>query len=150
VAVIVGFLFILRDRRWQPLALLAAAVAGALGLDDIVNPLVDRPRPPSAIWIGHYSEASFPSARATQSIALYAMLAIVLGIRRSPRARTVLWSTAALVVILVGVSSIYLGAEWMTDVLSGYALGASWVAVIVIATLVSSSRGTGAGTPIRP
>jgi membrane-associated phospholipid phosphatase len=151
-ALIVALLFILRGRRWRPLALLAAAVAGALGFSGIVNPVVGRPRPPSAIWIGHYAGASFPSANATLSIAFYSMLAIVLGAGRSLRAKTVVWSTAALVVMGVGAASIYLGAHWMTDVLGAYALGASWVAVVVIAMLVSSSRGRGtdAATTPRP
>ncbi len=52
LGVIVGGFFVLRRRRWQPLALLAAAVAGAVGLYDIVKPLIGRPRPPPSIWIG--------------------------------------------------------------------------------------------------
>ena len=125
---IAGVFFVLRRRRWQPLALLAAAVAGAVSLYNIVKPLTGRPRPPPAIWIGHYSGAAFPSGHAAQSVAFYAMLAIVLGAGRSPRAKTVLWSAAALVVLAVGGSRIYLGAHWLTDVLGGYALGACWVA----------------------
>ena len=75
----VGLYFLIRRRTWRPLALLAAAVAGAVGLYDIVKPLVGRPRPPAAIWIGHFTGAAFPSGHATQSAAFYAMLAIVLG-----------------------------------------------------------------------
>lgn len=142
LALIVGFFFVLRRRQWRPAALLAAAVAGAVGLYDIVKPLVCRPRPPSAIWIGHYSGASFPSGHATQSVAFYAILALVLGIGRSLRAKTALWIGAALIVLVVGTSRIYLGAHWMTDVLGGYALGASWVAVVVIVLLFGWSRGT--------
>ena len=143
LAVIVGGFFVLRRRRWQPLALLAAAVAGAVGLYNIVKPLIGRPRPPQAIWIGHYSGAAFPSGHAAQSVAFYAMLAIVLGAGRSPWVKTVLWSVAALVALVVGGSRIYLGAHWLTDVLGGYALGASWVAIVVIVVLAVSSRRTG-------
>jgi undecaprenyl-diphosphatase len=143
VGLVVGFFFVLRRREWRPLALLAAVVAGAVGLDDIVRPLVGRPRPPSSIWIGQYSGAAFPSGHATQSIAFYAMLAIVLGVGRSLRAKSALWSAAALAVVVVGASRIYLGAHWMTDVLGGYALGATSVAVTVVVLVVSSSRGTG-------
>jgi membrane-associated phospholipid phosphatase len=143
LGVIIGVFFVLRRRRWQPLALLAAAVAGAVGLYDIVKPLIGRPRPPPAIWIGHYSGAAFPSGHAAQSVAFYAMLAIVLGAGRSPRVKTVLWSVAALVMLVVGGSRIYLGAHWLTDVVGGYALGASWVATVVIVMLAVSSRRTG-------
>jgi undecaprenyl-diphosphatase len=120
----VGLYFLFRRRTWQPLALLAAAVAGAIGLYGIVKPLVGRPRPPAAIWIGHYTGAAFPSGHATQSAAFYAMLAIVLGAGLSARGRAILWSAAALVVLIVGASRIYLAAHWLTDVLAGYALGA--------------------------
>ena len=147
LGVIAGVFFVLRRRRWQPLALLAAAVAGAVSLYDIVKPLIGRPRPPPAIWIGHYSGTAFPSGHAAQSVAFYAMLAIVLGAGKSPRAKTVLWSAAALVALAVGGSRIYLGAHWLTDVLGGYALGACWVATVVIVMLAAFSRGTGGAKP---
>jgi membrane-associated phospholipid phosphatase len=70
------------------------------------------------------------------------MLAIVLGTGLSFRWRAALWSAAALVVFIVGASRIYLGAHWLTDVLAGYALGATWAA-IVAAVLLTTSRGTG-------
>src|SRR5215470_13313815 len=136
-----GLYFLIRRHDWRPLALLTAAVAGGVGLYHIVKALVDRPRPPAAIWIGHYTGASFPSGHATQSVAFYAMLAIVLGAGLSFRGRAAVWSAAALVVLIVGASRIYLGAHWLTDVLAGYALGASWVAIVVV-VLLTTSPGT--------
>jgi membrane-associated phospholipid phosphatase len=137
LAVIVGVLFVLRRRRWWLLAFLAAAIAGAVGLYDIVKFLVGRPRPPSAIWIGHFPGAAFPSGHATQSVAFYATLAIIFGAGRSAAAKTVLWGAAALVVAIVGASRVYLGAHWLTDVAGGYALGACWAAVIAIVALLT-------------
>jgi membrane protein DedA with SNARE-associated domain/membrane-associated phospholipid phosphatase len=148
MGLIVGLMLLVRRRDWRPLAVLSAAVGGAVGLYNIVKPAVGRPRPPGAIWIGHYSGAAFPSGHATQSIAFYAMLATVLGVGRSPRAKALLWSLAALVVLVVGATRIYLGAHWLTDVLSGWALGASWVAVVVAFLLVASSRGIGGGNAV--
>jgi membrane protein DedA with SNARE-associated domain/membrane-associated phospholipid phosphatase len=138
----VGLYFVLRRRDWRPLALLVAAVAGAVGLYNTVKALVGRPRPPAAIWIGHYTGASFPSGHATQSAAFYAMLAIVLGAGLFFRKRAIPWVAAALVVLVVGASRIYLGAHWLTDVLAGYALGATWVAIVVV-VLLTTSKGTG-------
>jgi membrane-associated phospholipid phosphatase len=138
----IGLYFLIQRRTWKPLALLGAAVAGAISLYDIVKPLVGRPRPPAAIWIGHFTGAAFPSGHATQSAAFYAMLAIILGTGVSFRRRAILWSAAALIVLIVGASRIYLAAHWLTDVLAGYALGATWVA-IVIAVMLTTSRSPG-------
>jgi membrane-associated phospholipid phosphatase len=76
------------------------------------------------------------------------MLAIVLGAGLSPRRRAILWSAAALVVLIVGASRIYLGAHWLTDVLAGYALGATWVA-IVVAVLLITSRSPGKASAVQ-
>ena len=104
---------------------------------------LDRPAAaPAGIWIGHFPGAAFPSGHAAQSVAFYAMLAIILGAGRSPWAKAVLWSVATLVALAVGGSRIYLGAHWLTDVLGGYALGASWVATVTIVMLAISSRRT--------
>ncbi len=143
-----GLYFLIRRRDWRPLALLTAAVAGAVGLYAIIKLLVGRPRPPATIWIGHYTGAAFPSGHATQSAAFYAMLAIALGAGLSSRSRAILWSAAALVVLIVGASRLYLGAHWLTDVLAGYALGACWVA-IVVAVLLIRSPGTVEVKPAR-
>src|SRR5690348_13494689 len=143
-----GLYSLTRPGDGRPVALLTAAVAGAAGLWLIIKPLVGRPRPPAAIWIGHYTGAAFPSGHATQSAAFYAMLAIILGTGLSFRRRAVLWSAAALVVLIVGASRIYLGAHWLTDVLAGYALGAFWVAIVVAVLLITSS-GTGRVRPVR-
>jgi len=146
VVVVVGGLFLLRRRDWRPLALLAAALGGAVALYDIVKPLVGRPRPPSSIWIGHYGGAAFPSGHATAAVAFYATLALILSTGASHGRRALAWSGAALVVLVVGASRVYLGAHWLTDVLGGYALGATWVAVLVTIALVTWSRaprGTG-------
>jgi len=131
----IGLYFLIRRRDWRPLALLTAAVAGAVGLCHVVKVLVSRPRPPADIWIGHYTGASFPSGHATQSAAFYAMLAVVLGAGLSSRRRAILWSAAALVVVIVGASRIYLGAHWLTDVLGGYALAGAWLAVVLAVRL---------------
>jgi len=98
---------------------------------------VDRPRPSSAIWIGHYSGAAFPSGHTTQAVAFYAMLALILSAGRSVRSRTTVWAGAALIALLVGASRVYLGAQWLSDVLGGYALGVAWVALVVAVSLIA-------------
>jgi membrane-associated phospholipid phosphatase len=151
LVVLVGGYFLIRRKDWRPLALLVAATTGAIVLYDIFSPAVGRMRPPPSIWIGHYSGAAFPSGHATVTVAFYAMLAIVLSRGAPPGKRALVWSGAALVVLVVGASRVYLGAHWLTDVLGGYALGAAWAAVLIVAMLLVSSRRTGGReTPVQP
>jgi membrane protein DedA with SNARE-associated domain/membrane-associated phospholipid phosphatase len=138
--VAVAVALIARRRDWRRVALLVIAVAGAVALYDLVKPVVGRARPPATLWIGNYDGPAFPSGHATQTVAFYAMLAIVLLTGRSFRARALLWVGAALVTILVGASRVYLGAHWLTDVLAGYALGAAWVALVVSIRLLTTRR----------
>jgi membrane-associated phospholipid phosphatase len=137
--ILVGALLV-RRKDWRPLALLGAAAAGAIALYDIFKPSVGRSRPPPEIWIGHYSGHAFPSGHATVTVAFYAMLAFVLSKGGSPRRRVLVWSGAALVVLVVGASRVYLGAHWLTDVLGGYALGTTWAAVVIVVMLLLTSR----------
>ncbi len=118
-----------RDRRavWW----LWAAFLGAAMLNALAKPLVHRPRPPAADLIGAASGPSYPSGHAAQAIAAWGMLAVVTLAGRSPRTRPGVLIAAAVVVLLVGASRIYLGAHWLTDVLAGYALGATWLALLV-------------------
>jgi membrane-associated phospholipid phosphatase len=148
--VIVGTFLIVRRRDWRPAATLAGTLVGAIVLYDIVKAAVHRPRPPASVWIGRYSGGSFPSGHATQTIAFYGMLALVLTTGRSNRAKAWGLSGAALVAILVGASRIYLGAHWLTDVLGGYALGATWLAVIVAFTLAISTRNASRAGMLEP
>ena len=111
------------------------------GLYNIVKMAVERPRPPSTLWIGHYSGAAFPSGHATQAVAFYGMLAIVLSTRGSPVVRVVVWMGAVVMTLVVGASRLYLGAHWLTDVLAVCALGAAWIAFVAAVTLLAMGRG---------
>lgn len=139
-AILIGGFFLVRRKDWRPLALLAAAVTGAVALYDVAKPAIGRTRPPSSIWIGHYGGGAFPSGHATVTVAFYAMLALVLSRGASPGRRSLAWLGAALVALIVGASRVYLGAHWLTDVLGGYALGATWVALLAAIALFASTR----------
>jgi undecaprenyl-diphosphatase len=138
---LVAALLVIRRRDRRSAILLGAAVAGAVGLYNIVKVAVERPRPPSALWIGDYSGAAFPSGHATQAVAFYGMLAIVLSAKRSLGVRVIVWMGAAVITLLVGASRFYLGAHWLTDVLAGYALGAAWIAFLTAAGLLAMGQG---------
>ncbi len=67
------------------------------------------------------------------------MLAVVASAGRSPRARARLLAAAAGVVLIVGVSRVYLGAGLFTDAVAGYALGAAWLAFLLALRLRRSA-----------
>jgi undecaprenyl-diphosphatase len=124
-----------RDADWRKGALLTASLLGATVLYNVGKALIQRPRPSAADAIGTFTNWSFPSGHATQSIACYGMLAFLI---TTGRLRPLWpWLAAAVLTALVGASRIYLGAHWLTDVLGGWALGGSWWMLIVSAALAA-------------
>jgi membrane protein DedA with SNARE-associated domain/membrane-associated phospholipid phosphatase len=117
-----------RTRGWRPLGLLATAYLGAWVLWATVSDLTHRARPPAAQAIGHWAGSAFPAGRTTAATAVFGMLAALLSAATPHWGRKVaVWTAAVLVAGLVGVSELYLGAQWLTDVLGGVALGAVWL-----------------------
>ena len=128
LAVGAGLLWRWRARSWRPLLLLACAYAGAYLLQISVKQLTHRPRPPAALTLEHFSGYAFPSGHATDAAAVYGMLAALLAATTLRWSRKVtVWAVAAGLVLLVGLSRIYLGGHWLTDVLGGFTLGAAWL-----------------------
>ena len=133
----------LRFRRhtWQPLVMMTAAFLGAAGLYDIVKPAVGRARPPAGLQVGGPDEGwAFTSGHATQSIAFYGMLAVVLISWVAPKRRLRVGIGAALLILVIGVSRLYLGVHWLTDVLGGYALGLAWLSFVMVMSLLFENR----------
>ena len=136
LVLVMGGYFVLRSRDWKPLGKLGTSLLGSVLLYDIVKPLVGRARPPARFDLGYrFSGYAFPSGHATESLAVWGMLALLTaGV--IPRRRYVPFTLAAVIVALVGASRIYLGAHWLSDVLGGYALGGLWLSLVVAAMLV--------------
>jgi undecaprenyl-diphosphatase len=134
LVVLAGLVWWARTRRWRPLWLLASAYLGSWALSDLVKDLTHRPRPPAAQAIGHWTGFAFPSGHATKAAAVYGMLAALLAAASSSWGRKVAyWTGALLVAGVVGLSRLYLGAHWLTDVLGGLALGGAWLFAVLIA-----------------
>jgi undecaprenyl-diphosphatase len=127
---VVATIVLLRRHDRREVWWLWAAYLGSAVLYGVAKVLVDRPRPAAAEQIGAVSGLSFPSGHATQAIATWGMLAVVASATGSRRHRGWFWAAAGIIVLLVGVSRVYLGAHWYTDVLAGYALGATWLALL--------------------
>jgi undecaprenyl-diphosphatase len=135
VLVVLAAAFLAARRQWRPAIMLAVALAGSVILNITVQHLVGRSRPPAALSIGHHAGPAFPFRQATTAIACYGMLAVILAADRAPRIRALLRTVAAAVTALAGASQVYLGANWLTDILGGWALGALWIAIILTVEL---------------
>jgi undecaprenyl-diphosphatase len=118
----------------------AAAPAFALGvgatLADIGKQVVDRARPGIGLRLIAEGEPSFPSGHATDSAAVFLTLGLVLAVfvLRRPLARLATVACSGLLVATIGVSRLVLGVHWPTDVLAGWALGATAALTVTIAS----------------
>lgn len=108
--------------------LLWAAVAGGLLLSLVLKLVFARPRPTVVEWRAHYASfSSFPSGHAMMSMIVYVTLAYLIVQLHPPRAVVHLTTVLAIGIIgLVGLSRLYLGVHYPSDILAGYAVGFAW------------------------
>lgn len=121
------------QRRRRAAAFLVVSSVGTALLVHAVKVLIGRDRPESADRLVAVTGAAFPSGHAAQSVACYAAIAIV--VAWSSRSRTtglIAMALAGSIVVLVGVSRVYLGVHWTSDVVAGWSLGATWLACAVV------------------
>ena len=122
-------------RRWLYLGTWLAAVGGSAVLNQLLKALFARPRPffehPLLVEISY----SFPSGHAMESLVAYGMLAYfaVLALR-TWKWRVAVVLAAALLVVLIGLSRMYLGVHYLSDVVAGYAAGGLWLSALITAT----------------
>jgi len=125
---ICGLIYFHRPRA---AALLAIAMVGAGGLDIGLKYAFHRARPVSFFGTspGSYS---FPSGHALASLCFYGSLAAILTARvRGRTAKICIWIIAAFLVAMIGLSRIYLGVHYPSDVIAGYCVAAAWVGMVV-------------------
>ncbi|MCQ9136349.1 phosphatase PAP2 family protein [Streptomyces hilarionis] len=113
-------------QRGVSVALCLFCLAAGQVLRYTVMTLVARPRPRLADWATHASGWAFPSGHTTTS-ALAAGLLIVAVCLRAPRGRTALALTVGCWGVLVGLSRVYLGVHWFTDVAGGWLFALGWL-----------------------
>jgi membrane-associated phospholipid phosphatase len=108
----------------------AIACLGALILNQGLKLCFAKPRP--QLWTRLIAESSysFPSGHALGSLVLYGFLAYILSIQ-FPRFAHWIYGVAAGIIAAIGVSRLYLGVHWPTDVVAGYAVGFLWLMVCI-------------------
>jgi len=119
----------LRRERMAALRLLGIVLGGRFAVD-LVKELVARTRPPSLDPGIMLHSWSFPSSHAANATITYLALALIAshGAVR-PAERRLLLGLAALLALTIGLSRVWLGVHWPSDVLAGWLFGLGWVAL---------------------
>jgi len=111
----------------RALALLGYTIGGTL-LGEGAKHVFSRVRPDAVPHLVDVVTLSFPSAHAMQSLVVWFTLAMMLAEEQSRSGMKVyLFAVAGLVSLAVGISRLYFGVHWPTDVLAGWSLGMAWV-----------------------
>ncbi|ACK69229.1 phosphoesterase PA-phosphatase related [Gloeothece citriformis PCC 7424] len=120
----------LTPKRKETTTTLSLATLGAVSLNYWLKIRFGRLRP--ALWrqiirVRHYS---FPSGHAMMSSVTYGFIAYLLS-KQFPQRRTEILAVSSILIVAIGLSRLYLGVHWPTDVLAGYAVGLVWLSACI-------------------
>jgi undecaprenyl-diphosphatase len=119
--------FLLLRRKFHASLYLALSVGGGIAASSLLKLLFSRPRPDLVAHGSYVYTTSFPSGHSMMSTAVFFTLAALLAsLESSLRVRTYLLGIATLFSLLVGISRVYLGVHWPSDVLAGWTAGIAW------------------------
>ncbi len=142
IGIVLAAYFVYR-RFWPELAMVLIAWAGEGSLWLLLSSHFNRARPvfPEAVY--HTMTApSFPSGHTLSAVMCYGLLAYLIVPRVRPLwGKVAVVALAALIVLFIGFSRIFIGDHWLTDVLAGLALGIAWASLVYTAVeLVARTR----------
>lgn len=136
---VVLYLWLKKELR-SIIYVLSAAIGGGI-LVQILKALFARTRPDFVTHLVSEVSMSFPSGHSAMSAVVYLSLAVLLSkIEKSYKTRVFLISTALIISFLVGLSRIYLGVHYPTDVLAGWMIGLFWAVFCWFTATIIESR----------
>ena len=139
------------QRRRLQAFIFAATVVLAQALAAIIKLIADRPRPDLVSHFDLVYSSSFPSGHSTMAPVVYLTLAVILAAGEPRReVRALMFGCAVAVIVAVGLSRVYLGVHWPTDVLAGWVLGAAIALVAMTALRLAAGRLNQGGAVVEP
>jgi undecaprenyl-diphosphatase len=137
VAIVVDVVLAIRE-RWLQFLSWNAALGGAAVLSMVLKRVIQRPRPVYAAALHEYSD-SFPSGHALGSLIGYGMLAYLLAVfwAKRPDTQVAIVAAATLLIAAIGLSRLYLGVHYFSDIIAGYAAGMVWLSTCITALEVA-------------
>ena len=137
--VLIASVFLWVTKHHWSVYVLLIGVLGAKLFNTLLKGTFARERPSIVEWATQVHSASFPSGHAMSSIVVYGSVAyLVSRLEPSRRLKTVTYGLAAIIVVLIGISRMYLGVHYPSDVIAGFLAGLAWIALV--ATLLTSVR----------
>jgi phosphatidylglycerophosphatase B len=139
---LVAVLVLVLRRRVAHAVMMGAALVGSEALNMGLKAAFERPRPHFSDPLATASGFSFPSGHAMVSLTVYGALAFVIAASVRSRPARVLVCVAALgLVLAIGLSRVYLGVHYPSDVLAGYSAGLAWLMLCGLGLLAASRLG---------
>jgi len=125
-------LYYLYKCRWLHLGVWVSAIAGGEILNLLLKAIFNRPRPSYALPFAQEINTSFPSGHAMLSVILYGLLAYFLVLTlKNAHLHIIVVFVAVLLSVLIGISRLYLGVHYLSDVIAGYLAGGIWLATCI-------------------
>ncbi len=135
-----GYLFL--DRKYAGMSFLLAAVVSGLILSSVLKASFDRPRPQIVPYLSDTYTSSFPSGHSMMSAIVYLTLGTLMAqLIARRRFKFYFLAVALLLTGLVGISRVYMGVHYPTDVLAGWTAGLVWATVCLLAVRKLQRRG---------
>ena len=137
---VVGFLLL---KRRRPMAMMmAGSVVTGMVVSQVLKWGFNRPRPDLVPALTRVYAPSFPSGHTTMSAVTYLTIGVLCARAQLRTAvKGYLLGVAIFLTLIVGVSRVYLGVHWPTDVFAGWAGGAAWALLCWLLTLALQSKG---------
>lgn len=137
---VTGFLLI--ERKFAAAILAVVSTLTGLGISMLLKSGFNRPRPDLVEHGSHVVTASFPSGHSMLSATVYLTLGLLVArFSKKSTAKVFAVAFAVLLTALVGLSRVFLGVHWPTDVLAGWAGGATWAVLCYIIAGELQQRG---------
>jgi len=137
---VIGYLLL--DRKSKLALFVAAAVVGGVLLSSALKLGFGRPRPDLVPHASHVVTTSFPSGHAMMAAVTYLTLAgLLVRITARRRVKVYIVGVASLLTLLIGISRVYLGVHWPTDILAGWTAGATWAVLCWFGAWALQHRG---------
>lgn len=128
LAVIIVFYFAKSSQYADAAKMVIVALAGSWLMNELLKWIFQRNRPPEIARLIDVSGYSFPSGHAMVSFAFYGLLIYFLWVNTSTEKWKYVWTGALIFLVLaIGVSRIYLGVHYPSDVIAGFAAGGAWL-----------------------